>query len=181
MKIRWTTLLVAACLASAACGPKDAPPAGSSTSAQQDGTTDLSDVTTYKLSMDKVNKFFEAQRNMVVKMKSLTPAQQEALSLDGSGSMEEMAQKIEASPEWASAIRAAGLEPREYVTLTMSMLQSAMAASVLKMRPNDDQDSLVTAMHANMDNVKFVQEHEAEISAKREAMEKEVGEGSGSE
>ncbi|HET8763089.1 MAG TPA: hypothetical protein VFM12_06710 [Gemmatimonadales bacterium] len=178
MTTRLTTLLAAACLASAACGPKDAPPADKPTAAQQDGTTDLADVTSYKLSMDKVNKFFEAQRNMVVKMKAMTPAQQEALSLDGSGSMEEMAQKIEASPEWASAIRDAGLEPREYVTLTMSMLQSAMAASVLKMRPNDDQDSLVTAMHANMDNVKFVQEHEAEINAKREAMEKEVGEGS---
>jgi len=50
-----------------------------------------------------------------------------------------------------------------------------MAASVLKMRPNDDQDSLVKSMNANMDNVKFVQEHEAEITAKREAMEKELG------
>jgi hypothetical protein len=28
-----------------------------------------------------------------------------------------------------------------------------------------------------MENVKFVQEHEAEITAKREAMEKELGEG----
>ncbi len=175
MKTRLTTLLAAACLASAACGPKDAPPADSPASAQADGTVDLADVTNYKLSMDKVNKFFEAQRNMVLKMKSMTPAQQEALSLDQSGSLEEMAQRIEASPEWTSAIHDAGLEPREYVTLTMSLMQSAMAASVLKMRPNDDQDSLVTAMQANMDNVKFVQEHEADINAKREAMEKEVG------
>ena len=181
MKTRLTALLVATSLASAACGPKDAPPVESSASARQDSTMDLSDVASYKLSMDKVDRFFNAQRNMVIKMKSLTPAQQEALSLSGSGSMEEMAQKIESSPEWASAIHDAGLEPREYVTLTMSMLQSAMAASVLKMRPNDNQDSLVTSMHANMDNVKFVQEHEAEINAKREAMEKEVGEGSGSE
>ena len=176
MTPRWsTTLLAIGSLAIAACGPRDAPPAESTSAAQQGGATDLSTVTNYKLSMDKVNKFFEAQRNMAIKLKSLTPAQQKALSLEGSGSMEEMAQKLESSPEWASAIRAAGLEPGEYATLTMSMLQSAMAASVLKMRPNDDQDSLVTAMHANMDNVKFVQEHEAEINAKREAMEKEVG------
>ena len=45
---------------------------------------DLSDVASYKLSMDKVDKFFNAQRNMVIKMKSLTAAQQEALSLSGS-------------------------------------------------------------------------------------------------
>lgn len=175
MTRRLTMLLAVTCLASAACGPKDAPPADTSATAHQGGTTDLADVTSYRLSMDKVNKFFEAQRNMATRMKSMTPAQREALSMDGSGSMEEMAQKIESSPEWASAIRDAGLEPREYVTLTMSMLQSAMAAAVLKMRPNDDQDSLVTAMHASMDNVKFVQEHEAEINAKREAMEKEAG------
>jgi predicted small lipoprotein YifL len=175
MKTRWTTLLLAACLASAACGPKDAPPAERSAPAQQDGPINPSDIASYKLSMDKVDKFFEAQRNMALKLKSLTPAQQEALSLSGSGSLDEMAQKLESSPEWGSAIRDAGLEPREYVMLTMSMLQSAMAASVLKMRPNDDRDSLVTSMHANMDNVKFVQEHETEINAKREAMEKEVG------
>lgn len=175
MQTRWTTLLVTACLALAACGPGDAPLADRSTTAQQDDTTDLAAVTNYRLSMEKVNKFFEAQRNMAILLKSLTPAQQEALSLEGSGSMEEMAQKLSSSPEWASAIRAAGLEPGEYAILTMSMLQSSMAAAMLKMQPNSDQDSLVTAMHANMDNVKFVREHEAEINAKREAMEREVG------
>jgi len=39
------------------------------------------------------------------------------------------------------------------------------------MRPGDDPDSLVASMNASMANVKFVQEHEAEINAGRDAME----------
>ncbi len=172
---RWTlALLAVASVGAAACSPKDSAPADQATTAAQGSGDDLADVASYKLSMDKVDKFFAAQRNMALKAKDMSPAQQEEVSMDGSGSMADMAKQIESSPEWSAAIREAGLEPREYVTLTMSMLQSAMAASVLKMRPNDDQDSLVREMKASMDNVRFIQEHEAEITAKREAMEKEL-------
>ena len=174
---RWTLALLATATVSAACAPRDSAPADGSATASQGSGNDLAGVASYKLSMEKVDKFFAAQRNMALKMKDMSPAQQEAMSMNGTGSMDDMARQIEASPEWASAIRQAGMEPREFVTLTMSMIQSSMAASVLKMRPNDDQDSLVKSMNANMENVKFVQEHEAEITARREAMEKELGEG----
>ena len=73
-----------------------------------------------------------------------------------------------------SAIREAGLSPREYIVLTVSMMQSAMAAGVAKMRPNDNQDSLVREMKANPENVKFINEHEAELGQKQKAMADEM-------
>ncbi len=172
---RWiTALVVPIALAGTACSSHDAAPADRAPASQATGD-DMADVTSYKLSMDKVDKFFQAQRNMALKMKKMTPAQQEALSLDGSGGMAGMAKRIESSPEWAAAIRDAGLAPREYVTLTMSLLHSAMAASMLQMHPNANQDSLIQVMNASKDNVTFLQQHQAEINAKRAAMEKELG------
>jgi hypothetical protein len=72
------------------------------------------------------------------------------------------------------AIREAGLSSREYITATMAMVQAGMAASVLKMRPKDNQDSLIREMKANKDNVRFVQEHEAELNRKQQAMQAEM-------
>ena len=54
-----------------------------------------------------------------------------------------------------SAIRGAGLSPREFTVITMAMMQTAMAARVAQMRRNDNQDSLIREMKANPDNVKF--------------------------
>ena len=50
--------------------------------------------------------------------------------------------------------------------ITISMMQTAMAAGVAKMRPNDNQDSLIREMKANPDNIKFYNENEAEITRK---------------
>jgi hypothetical protein len=54
------------------------------------------------------------------------------------------------------------------------MIQTGMAASILEMRPDDNQDSLVREMQANMDNIKFYREHKAEIDAKQQAAQKEM-------
>ena len=89
-------------------------------------------------------------------------------------SLDDMARKIESEPMMKSAVQEAGLSPREFVMITMSMLQSGMAAGVLKMRPNDNQDSLIRAMQANPENVKFMQENEAEITRKQMALSEEM-------
>jgi hypothetical protein len=72
------------------------------------------------------------------------------------------------------AIRAAGLSPREYIMITLSMMQTAMAASVAQMRPNDNQDSLIREMKANPENIKWYNEHAAEINQKTKAVEAEM-------
>ncbi|GLC24807.1 hypothetical protein [Roseisolibacter agri] len=178
-----------ALLLAVACSNKDAAPAaeGGTTpaasapaaAAQADG--DLADVQSYKLTMDKIDRLYAAQRAMAVRAKAMSPAERAALdSADGGDddnddqSLDGIAAKIERVPAMAAAVREAGLSPREFATISMAMLQSAMAGSVLQMRPKDNADSLVREMKANMDNVRFMREHEAEIKQKQEAMAAEM-------
>jgi hypothetical protein len=58
--------------------------------------------------------------------------------------------------------------------ITISMMQTGMAAAVAKMRPTDNQDSLIRAMKANPDNIKFYNENEAEITRKSKQVEAEM-------
>ena len=147
----------------------------SSASAAQ-SSDDLNDVTTFKLSMDKIDKYVQSQKNLAALVKKMTPAEREAMNnrndvSDANASLDDMVAKIDKEPAMVSAIKAAGLSTREWVLVTMSMMQTGMAAAVLKMRPNDNQDSLMRSMKVNPDNVKFYNEHEAEITAKTKAIE----------
>jgi hypothetical protein len=175
-------------LALAACTTKDAAPGADSAAATTAAVStpagspeeDLADVQGYKLSMDKFDKFMAAQRNLALRMKDLSPAEREAMQArdeadDGSDdSLDDMVRKIEGQPLMNAAIKDAGLSAREYALITMSMIQSGMAAGVLKMRPNDNADSLVREMKANMDNVRFMQQNEAEIQRKQKEFEAEM-------
>ena len=173
-------------IAATACS-KDS--ASSYTSASQAAATpsaanaqadeDLSDISKYKLSMDKIDKYIQSQRNLAAKLKSMTPAERQALkdrgeASDANASLDDMTAKIEKEPVMVDAIRAAGLSPREYIMITLSMMQTAMAASVAQMRPNDNQDSLIREMKANPENIKWYNEHAAEINQKTKAVEAEM-------
>jgi len=173
----------------AACSKKEgaatqssAPPAAAPASAiaGTKGDAELADVQSYKLSMDKIDKMLAAQRNLAAKAKAMTPAEREAMQARGesasdpNASLDDMARKIDGEPILRDAIREAGLSSREYVLITMSMMQTGMAEGVLKMRPKDNQDSLIREMKANPDNIKFYREHEAEITAKSKAIEAEM-------
>jgi len=179
-------LLVAAVMSVAACSKDktDATPAAAAASGPQAPSAqveaDLADVTNYRLSMDKIDKYIAAQKNIGAKAASLTPAQREALqtrnddSSDPNASLNDMVKRIEAEPMMVSAIRDAGLSPREFTMITISMMQTGMAAAVLKMRPTDNQDSLIREMKANPDNVKFYNANEAEITRKAKEVEAEM-------
>jgi len=171
-----------------ACGKKDGAPdsalnaaaPASPASAGTKGDAEVADVQSYKLSMDKIDKMLAAQRILAAKAKAMTPAEREAMQARGesasdpSESLDDMARKIDSEPMLRDAIREAGLSPREYVLITMSMMQTGMADGVLKMRPKDNQDSLIREMKANPDNIKFYREHQAEITAKSKAIEAEM-------
>ena len=73
-------------------------------------------------------------------------------------------------------LREANLSSREFATLTMAMLQAGMAASVLQMRPNDNQDSLAREMKASMENIRFLRENEAELTRRQQELESELRE-----
>jgi hypothetical protein len=168
-----------ACSKDAAPGADTAAPAAAS-AAPRSSDQELADVTSYRLSMDKVDKYMAAQRNVAVRMKDMTPAERDAVKArmesggDQNESLDQMVRRIEGEPTLNGAIRDAGLSAREYTLLTVSMMQSAMAAGVLKMRPKENQDSLVKEMKANPENVRFIQQNEAELQRKQEAMAAEM-------
>lgn len=188
MKPTVTTFLLAGFLLLAACSKDDAAAtkadsavSAAAPAASQSADEQLQDITQYRLTMDKYDKYLAAQRNIALKMKNLSPAEREAWKAKNDNeensanqSLDDMARKIESEPMMKSAVEDAGLSPREFVMITMSMLQSGMAAGVLKMRPNDNQDSLIRAMQANPENVKFMQDNEAEITRKQMALSEEM-------
>lgn len=142
---------------------------------------ELNDITQYRLSMDKIDKYIAAQRNVALKAKNLSPAEKAAMEArnengdaNTDASLDDMQKKIDSEPLMKSAIQDAGLSTREFVMITMSMMQSGMAAGVLKLRPKDNQDSLIRAMQASPENVKFYQDNEAEITRKEKDLEAEM-------
>lgn len=142
---------------------------------------ELKDITKYRLSMDKIDKYIAAQRNIALKAKNLSPAEKAAMEArndngdaNEDASLDDMQKKIDSEPLMKTAIQDAGLSTREFVMITMSMMQSGMAAGVLKLRPKDNQDSLIRAMQASPENVKFYQDNEAEITRKEKDLEAEM-------
>lgn len=183
-------LLLASCaaLALVACGKKDAAPAGSATatsaSADAKGDADLADVQSYELTMDKVDKYFAVQRKLADKLKAMSPAERKAAMArkdddnddesDKNDDIDGMARRIDSQPQLGAAIREAGLSSREFAVMTLALMQSGMAAGVMKMRPKDDPDSLARAMKANPANVRFYREHEAELTRRTNEMKAEM-------
>lgn len=177
-----SSLLVLAACEKKGAAPADSTgaPAASSATGSSKGDADLADVTNYRLSMDKIDKYIAAQHNIAAKMKSTTPAERAAIKArserrsDQNQSLDDIARTIESEPVMNDAVRAAGLSAREFALITISMMQSAMASSVLKTRPKDNRDSLVREMKANADNIKFYEEHEAEIARKTKDLQAEM-------
>lgn len=173
-------LLLAACSSEKEAAATSEAPAAAPSASTQSGDEQLADIADYKLTMDKYDKYIAAQRNIALKGKNLSAAEKEAFQKranargDANSSLDDMVRNIESEPLMNSAVREAGLSAREFTMITMAMMQTAMAASVAKMRPNDNQDSLIREMKANPDNVKFWQANEAEITRKQKALEAEM-------
>jgi hypothetical protein len=184
--IRPTRFLMATLLSVAACAGGDNAADSANTDAapaapaqQQQANADIADVSEYRLTMDGMNKFFEAQRNLGIAASKLSPAEREALEAENEdesndGSLDEMVKRIEANQLASDAVRKAGLSAREYTMISLTMMQAAMAASVLQMRPNDNQDSLAREMKVNPANIKFMRENQAEFARRQEAMAAEM-------
>ncbi|HEU4564354.1 MAG TPA: hypothetical protein VFS05_06895 [Gemmatimonadaceae bacterium] len=143
--------------------------------AASSGDSDLQDITSFELTMSRVDKLYAAIRNIGLATKDLPPEQREAVTMDANDdSIDDYVKKLESQPVVRKAIRDAGLSPREFALTTMALVQAGMAGAVLEMRPNDNQDSLVREMKASMANIRFVREHKDELQAKQKAMQEEM-------
>lgn len=183
--MRLRTLLAASVLglAGTACGgddeSADSAPGGSPPAAVSSTGDDLTDVSNYRLTMDKVNRYFDAQLAIARRVKALSPEERaplEQMESSANATLEGMAQRLESHPATRDGLRDAGMSAQEFATFTMAMVQAGMAASVLQMRPNDNQDSLAREMKANVDNIRFMRENEAELTRRQQELEAELRE-----
>jgi hypothetical protein len=182
-------LLLAVLAALTACGGDDAAtpgdsataaaaPAAAAGTAGPSAEAQLADVAEYELSMDKYDRFLTAQRNVMRTIGAMSPAEREALQARNAGnnnaSIDDMVRNLEREPVMTAGVRDAGLSAREYIMITMALMQSSMAAGIQKMRPTDDPDSLARAMKANPANVKFLRDNEAELARKQSELQAEM-------
>ena len=184
MHLRTMLTSAALALAATACSGDDTDAAdsaaGDSPAAAPASTgDDLTDVSNYRLTMDKVDRYFDAQLAIARRVKDLSPEERAPLEEMGSSadaSRDDMARRLESHPAMRDGLREANLSPREFATMTMAMVQAGMAASVLQMRPNDNQDSLAREMKASMDNIRFMRENEAEIVRRQQELQAQLRE-----
>ena len=180
--LRPRSVLLLVALPLAACSKDAASRAGDSTvaatPASSSGDHDLENVQSYELTMERIDRMYAAQRNMALKMKDMSPAEREAFqnqdAADPNASIDDLARKFDSNPAMRGAIRDAGLSTREFALGMFAMFQSSMAAAVLQQRPKDNADSLIREMKANPANVRFIQEHQAELTKKQKDMEAEM-------
>lgn len=181
-------LLFAAFTTTVACSGKDAGSADTGAAAPAtaaapsgDGSSDLADVTNYRLTMADFDKLYAAQKNVALKMKALPEAERERIKqqhdaedVPDNETIDQLAARIGKDPIMKQGIEEAGLTTRKFALLTLSMMQTGMAAAVLDMRPKDNQDSLMREMKVNPENVKFYREHKAELEQRQKAAEAEM-------
>ena len=131
---------------------------------------DDADVKNYRLTMDKVNRFYDAFREGTIAAGNR--AQSDTMS--DVESIDQIVKEIEREPKLGAAIRRAGLSPREFVVAQFALMTAGMAAEVLKMQPTANVDSLARELEIPAANIRFVREHRAEIEAKGKAAEAAV-------
>lgn len=184
MHLRTILAAAAFALASTACAGDDADSAdsaagGAPAAEAPSSGDDLTDVSNYRLTMDKVDRYFDAQLAIARRVKDLSPEERaplEQMESSANATLQDMANRLESHPATREGLREANISAREFATLTMAMVQAGMAASVLQMRPNDNQDSLAREMKASMENIRFIRENEAELTRKQQELESELRE-----
>lgn len=148
--------LVVVVVAIAAIGPALLTPAVSV--AQGFSDSDTREIASYMLTESGLAKYTQAVKNlgpMANRMSSTCDSDED----EGEQSLDQFADRIEATPGAKAAIQSAGMTAREYVVFTLSLFQTGLAAWAVsqpggKLPPG-------TAMA----NVNFYRAHEAALQA----------------
>jgi hypothetical protein len=128
--------------------------------------------------LSKKEELSEAESERVEKLRALVEQQEEALqqaaggglNLNNAQNLNDMEAAIKSNARFMAALNAAGLAPREYSKYMLASMMAGMVAGFQK-------SGLVKELPADLkevhpDNVKFIVEHEAELTAMQKEMEK---------
>jgi hypothetical protein len=162
-------------------------PLAQAQSATAERTSDEKALAEYRLSIAAIQKLLAATRAMAkVSEDPTVRAAAAKLSAsddandggDGYQSLNDMARKVDAFPPIASAIRSAGLTSREYMLITMSYMQAAMAAGMkkqglIKELPKGTPAENVAFIEKNDTELQAIQKEFTELQKRMKAAEKE--------
>ena len=113
----------------------------------------------------------EADETRLEQLKEeLEKSQQSVMTSEDTKTLSQMAAAINREPLFKNALASAGLDAREYAKFSLAYFQAAMVAGMMKSGMIKEVPKEMAAA-VNMENVKFVQEHEAEMAAFAKAME----------
>ena len=99
----------------------------------------------------------------------LDEAEEKTSGGDKANTLSEMAAAIEKEPVMRKALADAGISAREFVKFGLAYFQAGMVAGMMKQGVIKEVPKELAAT-VNMENVKFVQEHEPELAALAAAM-----------
>jgi hypothetical protein len=137
---------------------------------------DMASLTTFRLTMERMDKYFQAQRNVGEALKAMTPAERANadISTNPDVPLEQMVAEAEANPLLNNAAQKAGMSAREYIMIAVAYYQSSLATSIIQMDPKANQDSLAREMRVNPDNVRFLRDNQGELDRKYQALQGEM-------
>jgi hypothetical protein len=179
-------VVIATMLLSAACGgdardaapaPAPVPSAGAPVS-QGKSAEDVATLRGYELTMEKLDRVFRAQLNLVSAIAALSPSERQAMEAASASSpedgLDDVIARLDANTVAKKAVIDAGMTTRDYITASMALMQASMAWSVIQSRPGENQDSLSLMMDTNPGNVRFVRDNMAELTRRQEEMSAEM-------
>jgi hypothetical protein len=111
------------------------------------------------LTMDNLTRMYQAIVNLAVASKG-HPDLDDALSVDADDSEAQATAKIAAIPAAVAALKKAGLTPSQYVRLDLTFAATEIGVAALKMNP-----SAKLPEGVSLANVRFLQQHAADIEA----------------
>lgn len=142
--------------------PIAAPGAAPAADASSDPTAD------YALTMDKVDRYFAAVREFAALAKA-DPAMEDATTMNASQEdSTQFALRLEGNPAVAAALAKAGISARDYA-LTNELLVAALMAQ--GMVESGALDAIPEGLNPHA--VEFVKQHQAELTAKFQALQAE--------
>jgi hypothetical protein len=93
---------------------------------------DQKELFNYTLTMDKIHKLGDAMKDMEALQKSNPELDKSISSDDSEGSLDQLAAKIQKYPPVVAVLKKDGLTPREYIVVTMTLIQASLAVGLKK-------------------------------------------------
>lgn len=173
----------------AACGSPEAPadaPAPDTAAAPATPDPALLEMADYRLTEDRVARFFAASRGVVEAMRAASPedraAIEGAINPDdpapdaGDATLDEFAHRLGENAAVRAAAERAGLTPREYAVLTLTLIRAGTAHVLAETNPAADADSLARALGVDPADAAYMRTHAAELQAQQAALEAAMAE-----